>query len=197
MTTTTRQTSSAPATVRRADARRNVEKVLKAAEQVFSTEGWAVPIDVVATRAGVGVGTVYRHFPTKAALFEAVVVARLEALLDRARQLATASDPGQAVFTFVAEVAELAAHKKDFADEMARAGVDSEVFHHAIKEELEHAFDVLLERAKAAGKIREDIAAADVSALVMGTCVAAELRGPVHKSPRGRHMRRAAEVAAL
>ena len=53
----------------RADARRNVERVLRAAEEVFATEGLAVPIDEIASRAGVGVGTVYRHFPTKQALF--------------------------------------------------------------------------------------------------------------------------------
>ena len=73
----------------RADARRNRAKVLEAAEEVFASEGLAVPIDEVARRAGVGVGTVYRHFPTKEALFEAIVVARLEALVERAEELGT------------------------------------------------------------------------------------------------------------
>ena len=58
----------------RADARRNVQRVLEAAEEIFATQGLAVPIDAIAARAGVGIGTVYRHFPTKEALFKAVVL---------------------------------------------------------------------------------------------------------------------------
>ncbi len=69
--------------VPRADAVRNLAKILEAAEEVFAAEGIAVPIDEVARRAGVGIGTVYRHFPTKEALFEAIVVARLEGLIER------------------------------------------------------------------------------------------------------------------
>jgi len=161
----------------RADARRNRAKVLEAAEEVFAVEGLAVPIDAVARRAGVGVGTVYRHFPTKEALFEAIVVARLEALLERADELSTAGDPGQALFTFVSELVELAVKKKDLMDELARAGVKSEELIAGIKERLEHSFEVLLQRAQAAGTVRQDINRADVSALVMGTCLAANQQG--------------------
>ena len=73
-------TTGGPSTQRpmRADARRNIERVLQAAEEAFATEGLVVPIDEIAGRAGVGVGTVYRHFPTKQALFNAVVMVRLE-----------------------------------------------------------------------------------------------------------------------
>ena len=110
----------------RADARRNRAKVLAAAEEVFASEGLAVPIDEVARRAGVGVGTVYRHFPTKEALFEAIVVARLEALVERAEELATSDDPGTAMFTFISELVDLAVQKKDLTEELARAGVQSE-----------------------------------------------------------------------
>jgi AcrR family transcriptional regulator len=161
----------------RADARRNVERILQAAEEVFATQGLAVPIDVVAARAGVGIGTVYRHFPTKEALFEAIVVARLEGLVQRAQQLSTAGDPGDAVFTFVAEIAELATSKKDLSDELARAGIDSDHVHSTIKDELESAFTVLLQRAQAVGAVRQDVTTADVTALLMGTCMAADNRG--------------------
>jgi AcrR family transcriptional regulator len=160
----------------RADARRNVARVLEAAEEVFSTQGLAVPIDVVAARAGVGIGTVYRHFPTKEALFKAVVVARLESLLERARQLSTATDAGEAMFTFVGEVAALASEKKDLTDELARAGIDSEELHSTVRDELERAFDVLLCRAQAAGAVRHDITSPEVTALLMGTCMAADMR---------------------
>ena len=178
MALSTEQPEGPPAArVLRADARRNVERILQAAEEVFATQGLAVPIDVVASRAGVGIGTVYRHFPTKEALFEAIVVARLESLVQRAQQLSTAGDPGEAVFTFVAEIAELATSKKDLSDELARAGIDSEHVHSTIKEELENAFNALLVRAQAAGAVRQDVTSAEVTALLMGTCMAADSRG--------------------
>src|ERR1700722_14057085 len=74
----------------RADARRNRAKVLEAAEQVFASEGLAVPIDTVASRAGLGVGTVYRHFPTKQALFQPIGVAPIQAPGDRGGRHCTA-----------------------------------------------------------------------------------------------------------
>lgn len=163
----------------RADARRNVQRVLEAAEAVFATEGLAVPIDVVAERAGVGIGTVYRHFPTKDALFKAVVMARMEGLVRRAEQLSTQLGAADAMFRFVAEMAKLAYEKRDLTDELCRAGMDGAEVHSTIKDELTRAFDVLLQRAQATGAVRSDVSAADVTALLMGTCVAADRRaGP-------------------
>ena len=75
----------------RADARRNRAQILLAAEICFAEQGVGVPIDDIARRAGVGVGTVYRHFPTKEALAEAVVVTRVEKLVDEAKVLARAT----------------------------------------------------------------------------------------------------------
>jgi AcrR family transcriptional regulator len=161
----------------RADARRNRAKVLEAAEEVFASEGLAVPVDEVARRAGVGVGTVYRHFPTKQALFEAIVVARLEALIERGEELCTAEDPGTALFTFISELVDLAVKKKDLSDELARAGVQSEQLLAGVKERLEHCFEVLLQRAQASGVVRHDINRTDVTALIMGTCMAANQHG--------------------
>ncbi len=161
----------------RADARRNRAKVLEAAEEVFASEGLAVPIDEVARRAGVGVGTVYRHFPTKQALFEAIVVARLEALVERGEELFTAEDPGTALFTFISELVDLAVKKKDLSDELARAGVQSEQLVAGVKERLERCFEVLLQRAQASGVVRDDINRTDVTALIMGTCMAANQHG--------------------
>src|SRR5260370_4133101 len=80
----------------RADARRNRARVLEVAQAVFATEGLAVPIDEIARRAGVGAGTVYRHFPTKEALFEAIVISRVERLTEEGGSLASAEDPGPA-----------------------------------------------------------------------------------------------------
>ncbi|HXW79562.1 MAG TPA: TetR/AcrR family transcriptional regulator [Acidimicrobiales bacterium] len=168
----------------RADARRNRAKVLEAAAEVFATEGLAVPIDEVARRAGVGVGTVYRHFPTKEALIEAIVLDRVEALVERAEELSRSDDPGEAMFTFISELVQLAVSKKDMTDELARTGVESEQLVASVKERLERAFDVLLQRAQDAGVVRHDINRTDATALVMGCCMAASQQGCRDAAPR-------------
>src|SRR6476620_9438041 len=100
----------------RADAARNREKVLQAARQAFAESGYGVPLDEIASRAGVGPGTVYRHFPSKEALFEAVVTARITDLVSDARARADADDPGEAFFGFLARIAGEAAAKRDLPD---------------------------------------------------------------------------------
>ena len=79
----------------RADARQNREKILRAAREAFAESGYDVPLDEIAVRAGVGPGTVYRHFPAKDALFQAVVAARIEDLLDDARAPRSCRGPRQ------------------------------------------------------------------------------------------------------
>ena len=87
----------------RADAARNREKVLRAAREAFAESGYGVPLDEIAARAGVGPGTVYRHFPAKEALFEAVVTARITDLLLSCRVLKRTVE--DAVLAFVTEQA--------------------------------------------------------------------------------------------
>src|SRR5579863_5644781 len=82
----------------RADAARNRENVLRAARDAFAESGYGVPLDEIAARAGVGPGTVYRHFPAKEALFEAVATARVQDLLADARARTDSADPGSAFF---------------------------------------------------------------------------------------------------
>lgn len=155
----------------RADALRNMAKVLRAAEEVFSEGGLSAPIDEVARRAGVGVGTVYRHFPTKEALFEAIVVTKLEALAERAERLAADPDPVQALFAHISELVSQAVAKKDLVDELGRWGFEPlERVHAEVKERLTKAGDALLRRAQAAGAVRADVSSDDLSAMVMGTC---------------------------
>src|SRR5258707_13088647 len=106
----------------RADARRNREKVLHAAREAFAASGLGVPLDEIAARAGVGPGTVYRHFPAKEALFEAVVTARITDLGTDARARADASDPGEAFFGFLARIAGEGAAKRDLPDAISIPG---------------------------------------------------------------------------
>ena len=90
----------------RADAQRNRARILEAAEVVFAAEGIEVPVDVIAEKAGVGVGTLYRHFPTKEKLCEAILLERLVGLTADARQLADAADPGAAFYGFLDHMVE-------------------------------------------------------------------------------------------
>jgi AcrR family transcriptional regulator len=108
----------------RADARRNRERVLETAFDAFATEGLSVSVHEIARRAGVGTGTVSRHFPTKEALFEAVFVSRVERLVAVARQLSEAEDAGAAFFSFFAAIVAEGAANRGLADALAGAGFD-------------------------------------------------------------------------
>ncbi len=160
----------------RADAERNRQRVLEVAQEVFASEGLAVPIDAIARRAGLGVGTLYRHFPTKEALFEAIVVGRMEQLVEHARAGAKAADPGAAFFGFLERMVDEGAAKRDFLTALAGTGVDLERIA-AIKRRMKRPVAVLVERAQAAGALRGDVSATDVMTIVMGTVGAADRNG--------------------
>ena len=154
------QGAAGPGRTLRADAARNREKVLRAARDAFAESGYGVPLDEIAARAGVGPGTVYRHFPTKEALFEAVVTVRVQDLVDDARARADASDPGGAFFGFLARVAAESAAKRDLPDAISIAG--------SLREDLNAAVDVLLRRAQQAEAVRADVRTPDLIVLLKG-----------------------------
>ena len=121
----------------RSDAVKNRLRILEAAEEVFAARGVAAPIDEVAERAGVGVGTLYRHFPNKEALFEAIVVTRLEELARRPAPLPVAGDPGDAFFSFLRQFAGKVSNKHDLIDALGAAGIDIKSRCAAMADELE------------------------------------------------------------
>ena len=141
----------------RADARDNRARILRAGTEVFGTEGPAASTEEVARRAGVGIGTVFRHFPTKQDLLNAVFTTRLEQLL------AAATDPGEAFHTFFQEVVAGAPSKLAIAESLTDPTGAAEA-----GSELREAFGVLLERAQAAGAVRRDVAAPEVFGLMIG-----------------------------
>nr|WP_042177586.1 TetR/AcrR family transcriptional regulator [Kibdelosporangium sp. MJ126-NF4]CTQ93560.1 Transcriptional regulator, TetR family [Kibdelosporangium sp. MJ126-NF4] len=157
----------------RADARRNRARVLDVAQQVFETEGLAVPIDEVAKRAGVGIGTVYRHFPTKEALLEAILISRVEALVAEAEALADADDPGAAFFGFFVSMIEKVVGNKALGEALASSGRDLMDVLGPASQALRAAQDHLLARAQQAGAVRADVNGADLKAILVGI-VAAE-----------------------
>ncbi|MGW5359046.1 TetR/AcrR family transcriptional regulator [Actinopolymorpha pittospori] len=160
-------------TTLRADARRNRASVLAAAEEAFAAEGLSVPLDEIARRAGVGAGTVYRHFPTKEALFETVVSERLAQLGEDAKGYAEADDPGAAFFALFAEVVERARLNKALCEALeASTGVGFTGDSRA-RREFQDVFGELLGRAQRAGAVRRDVDIETVQALLRG-CVSME-----------------------
>jgi AcrR family transcriptional regulator len=161
----------------RADAVKNRARILAAAEEVFATEGVSVPIDRVAEKAGLGVGTLYRHFPTKEALFEAIVVARLEDLLETVKAQVEAGDAGDALFSFLRSMAGQASAKRDLFDALGSAGIDIKSQCSEMVDEMKQNVDVLRQRAAAAGALRCDVSTDEIFGLVMGACQAGEHAG--------------------
>lgn len=158
----------------RADAAKNRKRILEAAEEVFAAEGVSAPVDTVAERAGVGVGTLYRHFPSKEALFEAIVVMRLDELIGATEDAFNSDDPGAAFFWFLRLLAGRAEMKRDLFAALETAGIDIKSQCSDMGDRLHQGIERLLERAQTAGAVRGDIDSAEAIGLVIGTCLAAE-----------------------
>jgi len=156
----------------RADAQRNRDRVLEAARDAFGAEGSEVSLDEIARRAGVGAGTVYRHFPTKEALFEAVVFDRVGELVEEARALATDLDPGRAFSFFVERLGREGARKRDLVEALSDDGVHLQLADAPIVRTLIAVLAELLGRAQGAGAVRKDIGVNDVMALLLGAAYA-------------------------
>ncbi|MGX1849068.1 TetR/AcrR family transcriptional regulator [Streptomyces sp. NPDC055299] len=157
----------------RADARRNRALVLQAARFAFEEQGLGVPLGEIARRAGVGAGTVYRHFSSKEALFRATIVDRIELFTDTARDLADVTDPGPVFFRFLASVVRLASQNKALCDALEAAGSGRFEPSPGVGKDFDEALEVLLCRAQEAGAVRQDIGIADVRALLVG-CLSME-----------------------
>ncbi len=161
----------------RADARRNRARVLDVAHEMFLAEGMSVPIDAIAERAGVGVGTVYRHFPTKEALFKAIMRHRIQAMITMADDLTDADDPGAAFFDYFAHIVEATEGSKGVHEAFVKAGFQLEASVGDLAAELRDALGVLLKRAQEAGAVRADLTATDAKALIAGVAEMRRLGG--------------------
>jgi AcrR family transcriptional regulator len=157
---------SAPAM--RADARRNRARILAAAEEVFSEQGSSASTEEVARRAGVAIGTVFRHFPAKDDLLRAIMKDLLHRLTGQVTALAAQGDPATALFTFFTRTVAQAAAKKTVIDLLARAGTEVQVMQPV--QDLRHGIAELLALAQHAGTVRDDVQIAEVMALLTSTC---------------------------
>ncbi len=164
----------------RADARRNRARVLEAAESVFATKGTGAPTEEVARAAGVGIGTVFRHFPTKEALLEAVLYARLQRFVDEAETVVAAEsgDPGGAFFAFLTSWIEMSSAKNAYFEALTAAGVTVPKTESDIGARLIESLGVLLSRAQGVGAVRDDLVVGELITVIIGTARAAEYAGP-------------------
>lgn len=159
---------------RRADAERNRARVLASAEAVLARDGLSASMRAIAAHADVGLGTLYRNFPTQEALYQAVIVQRTQALIAEAADLSRADDPGQAFFGYFTHVVEHAMRTKAMADLLARAGIDPKSGMADAARDMRNAIQALLARAQRAGAVRPDLRMPELMAILTGTCMAAE-----------------------
>jgi AcrR family transcriptional regulator len=151
----------------RADAERNRRRLLDAATQLFRERGLEVGVGEIAERAQVGRGTLFRNFPTKEDLIAAIVVERMNELVDRGRELVSASDAGEALFEYLGEIV----GRQQLDRALAEAVADELLANPGIRAahaELVGVLDTLLGRAQAEGRIRSDVGALDVLMLLKG-----------------------------
>lgn len=161
----------------RADALHNRDRLLEAARAVFSAGGSDASLEAVARTAGVGIGTLYRHFPTREALFEAVYRHEVGQLADLAERLKKQTPPIEALRQWMRSVVKFVATKKGMSAALALAiAKDSELVSYS-SDRLARSIGVLLEQAVAAGEIRSDVSAEDLLRAIVGMCYAYDQRG--------------------
>ena len=154
----------------RMDALRNRDLLLAAAASVFSAGGAEASLESVARRAGVGIGTLYRHFPTREALFEAVYRREVEQLAELAEQLKADPAPAEALRRWLRSNVAFVATKKGMAAALALTAHGNSDLAAYTAERLTRAVGTLLDRAVAAGEIRADIGPEDLLRALVGMC---------------------------
>ncbi len=157
----------------RADARRNRDRLLDAAVRAFSRDRPEVTLDAIAKDAGVGIGTLYRHFPTREALIEAAYRNELARLCDAVAELLQAMPPDQALRAWMDRFVDYMTTKRGMADALRAVIASGGNPYAQSRDRLIAAITTLLRAAAAAGAIRPDIEPADVLAGLSGVSLAA------------------------
>ncbi|MEV6367116.1 helix-turn-helix domain-containing protein [Micromonospora musae] len=161
----------------RSDARRNRDLIIAAAREAVAAHGTDTSLREIARRAGVGIGTLYRHFPTREAMLEALLDADFEALRLRADSLLATPSPDEALLTWLREMAAGSATYRGLPESIMDALADEESRLHITCAQMRSAGGRLLERAQRAGSVRADVTITEVISLVLGLAWAAERAG--------------------
>jgi AcrR family transcriptional regulator len=171
----------------RADARRNRERVLRTAQQLFAKDGLGVSLDEIARSAGVGPGTVHRHFPSKEALFLAVAIDELEKLVASAQALAATDDP-EALFTQLFRMMAMGAENAAVKSALVAAEFDLRTAAPDVAVNLTRHVGELLDRAHEFGAVRPDVTVDEVMALVAGAFAAIRHANAESSKKRSTHL---------
>ncbi len=167
-TTTPELSAALAARPKRADARRNYDKLVTAAREVFAEQGSGATLEEISRRAGVGIGTLYRHFPARENLVEATYLDGVEEVCAAALRHGVNEEPWEALTGWLLELVSFAATKRVLADEMfAVMDRDAVVFRYC-SGAIYDAGEPLLLRAQAAGAVRDDVDILDVTKMVAG-----------------------------
>ena len=156
----------------RADAQRNRQRLVEVGRRAFAAEGGKVALERIAREAGVGIGTLYRHFPTREALVEAVYRAERSHLCESAAELLAEHPPDRALRIWMDRFADYIAVKREMADALRAAISSGAITSSQAREELSAAVQTLLDAGGAAGTLRDDVRAEDVVAGLVGIFLA-------------------------
>ncbi|BCJ33467.1 putative TetR family transcriptional regulator [Actinocatenispora thailandica] len=156
-----------------AEARRNRQKLIEVATQAFATETKPVALETIARRAGVGIGTLYRHFPNREALVEAIYADQIGQLSASAERLLASHPPAAALRRWTGTFLEWSAAKHGMAEALSRVVASGRITPSEMRGELVAALALFLDAGAAAGDLRADARAADVAALFAGVLVVA------------------------
>ncbi|HTW98053.1 MAG TPA: TetR/AcrR family transcriptional regulator [Acidimicrobiales bacterium] len=154
---------------------KNRQRILDAAEAVFAAEGLSVPVDVVAERAGVGVGTLYRHFPKRIDVVEAVYRTDVDDLVLAAEKAVADLEPWPALVSWLDAFVRYARGKRTFLTELHEAFEKNPQLRVRARERIDEAASIVMDRARAAGVARDDIDGADLMLLVGPICTNSQL----------------------
>jgi AcrR family transcriptional regulator len=170
-------TTTTPTRPLRADAKRNYDAIVRVASEAFSANGTQTSLDDIACKAGVGPGTLYRHFPNRDCLIAAALHDSLSELERTSEQLAASDDPGAALETWLFQVATHLRTYGGLPDSVAQAFRTESSPLRTSCVPLRTITATLLERAQQAGAVRADASAGDVFALISSLAWAADQRG--------------------
>jgi AcrR family transcriptional regulator len=159
----------------RADAKRNYERLVAAARTVFAQEGGGASMEAIAKEAGVGVGTLYRHFPKRIDVVEAVYREDVDELNSVALSAVAELEPWPALVAWLEAFVRYAAGKKRFLNELHEAFAENPDLQSASRERIVGALSIVLARAQEAGEVRTDVDAADLMQLLGSMCMSATL----------------------
>lgn len=151
--------------------------MLRAAENVFAAEGTGASTEEVARAAGVGIGTVFRHFPTKEALLKAVFLERLHKFVAEVARWAESDDPGSAFYAFLDRWVDMGTAKNAYSDALAAAGATVPRLGDEVGQRVRDTLRTLLTRAQEAGTVREDVEVPELIALLVGASRALDYVG--------------------